>query len=118
MRTSASTFDDQLVALLQSLRRFAFHLTHDPTEARELVQDTVARAMLKRHLWRRGTNLRAWLFTLMKNQNINNLRSIARRGISVEVGKIDLPTTDDPQIGLMVRDLRAAVARLPLEQRR
>ncbi len=53
-------------------------LTGDSTRADDLVQDTLARAWEKRRLWQAGTDLRAWLFTIMHNVYVNQL-SIARR---------------------------------------
>lgn len=51
------------------LRRYAFALTRDMSRADDLVQDTLVRAIAKQRCWRWGTNLRAWLFTIMHHQN-------------------------------------------------
>ena len=56
-----------LVAAIPRLRRYAHVLTRNPTRADDLVQDTLARAWDKRGLWQAGSNLRAWLFTIMHN---------------------------------------------------
>src|SRR5271166_1892145 len=56
------------------LRRYARALTRNRERADDLVQDTLGRALVKEDLWQRGTDLRAWLFTIMHNQNVNNLR--------------------------------------------
>src|SRR5690349_6279755 len=61
------------------LRRYAFALTRNMTRADDLVQDTLVRAIAKQRGWQCGTNLRAWLFTLMHNQNVNGVRRSARR---------------------------------------
>src|SRR5271170_4472615 len=57
------------------LRRYAFALTRNVSRADDLVQDTLVRAIAKQHYWQDGTNLRAWLFTIMHNQNVNVVRS-------------------------------------------
>src|SRR5437588_11485881 len=70
--------DPDLIAALPRLRRYARVLTGDMNRADDLVQDTLARAWEKRRLWRAGTDLRAWLFTIMHNVYVNQL-SVARR---------------------------------------
>ena len=60
-----------LVAALPRLRRYARVLTGDLHRADDLVQDTLARAWEKRRLWQAGSDLRAWLFTIMHNVYVN-----------------------------------------------
>src|SRR5438046_10131869 len=67
-----------LVAALPRLRRYARVLTGDVHRADDLVQDTLARAWEKRRLWQAGSDLRAWMFTIMHNIFVNQ-RVIARR---------------------------------------
>lgn len=62
---------DQLSVLLQS---FAYNLTKNTEDAKDLFQETAFRAMTNREKFRPGTNLKAWLFTIMKNIFINNYR--------------------------------------------
>ena len=98
------------------LRRYARALTGDRSRADDLVQDTLERAWSKFHLFRRGTDLRAWLFTVMHNVYVNQLR--ATRPV-VELDE-DLPELTRPAReadGLVVRDLDRAILRLPAEQR-
>ena len=68
----------ELVAAIPRLRRYARVLTGDPIRADDLVQDTLARAWEKRRLWREGSDLRAWLFTIMHNVHVNQV-ALARR---------------------------------------
>ena len=63
----------ELLAAIPRLRRYARVLTRDATSADDLVQDTLARAWEKRKLWRAGSDLRAWLFTIMHNVFVNQL---------------------------------------------
>ena len=56
------------------MRRYAVALTRNPDRADDLVQATLVRAIAKQHLFKPDTNLRAWLFTLMHNQHVNEVR--------------------------------------------
>src|SRR5947199_5866910 len=68
----------ELLAAIPRLRRYARVLTGETTRADDLVQETLARAWEKRRLWAAGTDLRAWLFTIMRNVFVNQ-RALARR---------------------------------------
>ncbi|MEK7876074.1 MAG: RNA polymerase sigma factor [Pseudomonadota bacterium] len=100
------------------LRRYARALTGERSRADDLVQDTLERALIKLHLWRPGSDMRAWLFTLMHNVFINQLRVQSARStveLDDEAAQVAVrPTQTD---GLEVRDLQAALLRLPEEQR-
>src|SRR5689334_7895115 len=65
----------RLVELIPRLRRYARALVGDRASADDLVQDTLERAWAKLHLYRRGTDLRAWLFTVMHNVHVNRVRA-------------------------------------------
>src|SRR3981081_4220896 len=65
----------QIVELIPRLRRYARALIGDRAAADDLVQDTLERAWVKLHLYRPGTNLRAWLFTVMHNVHVNKVRA-------------------------------------------
>ena len=107
---------ERLVELIPRLRRYARALAGDRASADDLVQDTLERAWSKLHLYRRGTDLRAWLFTVMHNVHVNKIRA-AR---STDVLEEDMPelALRPPQAdALLVRDLERAVARLPVDQR-
>ena len=113
-----------LHAALPRLRRHARVLTGDVHRADDLVQDTLARAWGKRDLWRAGSDLRAWLFTIMHNVHVNQC-TLARR----EAGNVSLDSEDEYSAGWQVaaydnqldrielRELMQQVARLPAEQR-
>jgi len=100
------------------LRRYARALTRDVSRADDLVQSCLTRAIAKQHLWQAGTNLRAWLFTIMHNQRVNDVRHGLREGISVEVADAPELTAQSNAIPtLELRDLERALAKLPHEQR-
>ncbi|MCP1336359.1 sigma-70 family RNA polymerase sigma factor [Futiania mangrovi] len=61
------TVRDEIIALLPNLRAFARSLAHDPARADDLVQDTLVKALSNLDKFRDGTNLKAWLFTILRN---------------------------------------------------
>jgi RNA polymerase sigma-70 factor (ECF subfamily) len=75
----------ELVAAIPRLRRYARVLTGDAARADDLVQDTLARAWEKRRLWQAGTDLRAWLFTVMHNVHVNQLAMLRRESANVSL---------------------------------
>jgi RNA polymerase sigma-70 factor, ECF subfamily len=100
------------------LRRYARALTRDATRADDLVQSCLVRAIAKQHLWERGTNLRAWLFTLLHNQPVNDVRHSMREGTSIELSEApELAAESNAVPSLQLRDLERALAKLPTEQR-
>ncbi len=105
----------RLVELIPRLRRYARALVGDRATADDLVQDTLERAWTKLHLYRRGTDLRAWLFTVMHNVHVNRVR--ATRPTDVLDDELPELAQRAPQgDALLVRDLDRAIARLPAEQ--
>jgi RNA polymerase sigma-70 factor (ECF subfamily) len=112
-------FAARIDELIPRLRRYARALTGERSLADDLVQDTLERAWSKLHLWRGGSDLRAWLFTIMHNVHVNQVRS---RGAQPTVPLDDDDLPDAPVRAsqtdmLEVRDIDAAVRRLPIEQR-
>ena len=108
-----------LEAQLPRLRRYARALTRDPSRADDLVQDTLVRALAKQHLYQDGTNLRAWLFTLMHNQHVNDVRRNVREGDSLDVDTVatHLVAVTDPTASRQLRELDEAIGKLAMEQR-
>jgi RNA polymerase sigma-70 factor, ECF subfamily len=102
------------------LRRYARALTRNPERADDLVQDTLVRALAKQHFWQPGTNIRAWLFTLMHNQNVNTVRRAIREGVSVDIEELASPliATTDPTESRKLFELERGIGQVPLEQRR
>jgi RNA polymerase sigma-70 factor, ECF subfamily len=101
------------------LRRYARALTHATDRADDLVQDTLVRALAKIHLWQPGTDIRAWLFTIMHHQYVNTVRREARERATVDIEHVSptLAATTDPTAGRQLIELDRALARLPSEQR-
>ena len=107
---------ERLVELIPRLRRYARALAGDRASADDLVQDTLERAWTKLHLYRRGTDLRAWLFTVMHNVHVTRVRS-ARATDPLEEEMPELAQPASQGDSLVVRDLDRAIVRLPDEQR-
>jgi len=114
-----SDFNRLLEEQIPRLRRYARALTKNIERADDLVQDTLIRALTKQHLWQAGTNLRAWLFTLMHNQNINTARHSIRESqmIDVETMSNVLAATTDPTASRQLCELDRALNQLAQEQR-
>lgn len=112
-----SEYDSLITQQVPRLRRYARALTGDRAAADDLVQDTLERALSRFHLWRRGSDLRAWLFTIMHNIFVNQARSRMRHPHEA----LDGPTADALQYREPdwsdLRDIGDALARLPVEQR-
>jgi RNA polymerase sigma factor (sigma-70 family) len=107
---------DSIVELIPRLRRYARALAGERMAADDLVQDTLERAWSKLHLYRRGTDLRAWLFTVMHNVYVNQVRA-ARPTVPLDE---EMPETFQPareSDGLMLRDLDVSIRKLPTDQR-
>ena len=111
-------FHKLLEAQIPRLRRYARALTRD-ARADDLVQDTLLRAIAKQDRWEPGTNLRAWLFTLMHNQHVNNVRRANREAGTVDIDEVSssLTAVSDPTASRQLRELERALGELPSEQR-
>jgi RNA polymerase sigma-70 factor (ECF subfamily) len=111
-----SDFASRIEELIPRLRRYARALTGDRGAADDLVQDTLERAWVKLHLWRRGSDLRAWLFTIMHNVYVNQVRG-RREELALDDEHLESPQRPTQTDLLEVRDIDAALRRLPPEQR-
>lgn len=104
---------------IPSLRRYARALLGERSRADDLVQDTLERAWGRLHLWRSGSDLRAWLFTIMHNLYVNQLRQNHNSlvGVSLDEEALNIPIRATQEDGLEMHDLMAALSRLPDEFR-
>jgi len=110
-----------LIACLPRLRRYARALLGERAGADDLVQDTVERGWRQLASWRPGSDMRAWLFGIMHNLHVDQLRQPALPTAPLEDADADgLPlaaVSSEPGSGLALRDLDAALRQLPPEQR-
>ncbi len=102
------------------LRRFARALTNDPVFSDDLVQDTLERALTRLHLFDETRNLRTWLYTILRNLFINEVRKHGQRGYHVNIDEVvehnfaqDANQTDS----MIGQEIVKALTQLPDEQR-
>src|SRR5437763_14442213 len=92
------------------LRRYARALTRSADRADDLVQEALVRAIAKSHLWQAGTNIRAWLFTIMHNQHVNTVRRAMRDEATADVEQLSSShaAITDPTASRQLRELETA----------
>src|SRR5260221_6637380 len=104
---------------IPGLRRYARALTRDLIRPDDLVQSCLMRAFAKQHLWQPGTHLRGWLFTLLHNEHVNEVRRSVREGqtVAIEDAAPVLTIKSNAIDALQLRDLERALGKLAPEQR-
>ncbi|MFP4043017.1 MAG: RNA polymerase sigma factor [Rhodosalinus sp.] len=109
---------DEIALHLKPMRLFALSLTRDLSRADDLVQDTVVKAWTNIDKFQPGTNMRAWLFTILRNTFYSERRR-AKREVSDVDGMLAgrIATKPDHDGRLALNDFRAAFEQLPDEQR-
>ena len=101
-----------MVALVPQMHTFARSLCRDGVKADDLVQEALARALANIDRFRPGTNLKAWLFTIVRNEHYSQLR---RR--KFEAVGVDTDSLPEPSVPLELRDLNRALSTLSPGQR-
>jgi RNA polymerase sigma-70 factor (ECF subfamily) len=118
MTETLASWRSDVVALIPALRAFAWSLSHNAADADDLVQEALTKAWAHRDRFEPGTNLRAWLFTILRNTYYTSLVR-RRREVSDESGKyaatLSAPATQDWSMAL--KNLQASLQRLPTEHR-
>lgn len=114
-------FEEEMLALLPRLRRFARSLTRDQADADDLSQLSVERALKARDQWQPGTRLDAWMYRIMRNIWIDEARARARRAQTFAPEEEGLSVGDDGheaiERNVEMSDVDRAMAKLPDEQR-
>jgi RNA polymerase sigma-70 factor (ECF subfamily) len=115
---SAALMKADLLKLLPNLRAFAVSLCGDLAQADDLVQDTLVKAWEHQAKFEPGTNLRAWLFTILRNTYFTRFRK-HRREVSDPDGLHAAAVVCEPtqEIHIQIQEVRAALPLLPPEQR-
>jgi RNA polymerase sigma-70 factor (ECF subfamily) len=111
--------DELVLQHIPRLRRYARALLGDSDRAEDLVQETLARALGRLHFWRRGSDMRAWLFTIMHNQFANDCRRARIRPDTVPLDDIcaEAAATDSAELCAGLQDIEQALMQLPEAQR-
>ncbi|HUF55715.1 MAG TPA: sigma-70 family RNA polymerase sigma factor [Thermohalobaculum sp.] len=114
----SQTFKAELVEALKPLRGFARTFHRDPARADDLVQETVMKAWENREKFREGTNMRAWLFTILRNSYYSEMRKKTREVEDADGALTAALSEKGGQEGHMaMRDFRLALAELSDDQR-
>ncbi len=111
---AGNDFHDMVVEVIPSLRRYARSLTRDASDADDLVQETLLRAIMHVESFKPGTNLHAWLFTIMRNRFYTLIRRSSREPVGAEdcvSGSVVCPPPQETQMEL--RDVERALLNLP-----
>ncbi len=109
-----------MIDAIPNLRRYARALKGNTDAADDLVQDCLSRAMGRLHLFTPGTNMRAWLFSILHNQHVNNTRRSARQPDRQALESV--PESVQSSLGqqearLELQDIGVALDTLPIEQK-
>ncbi|MBX7226647.1 MAG: sigma-70 family RNA polymerase sigma factor [Chitinophagales bacterium] len=116
-------FQDNVLDFSSSLKPFAIKLTRNTEEAEDLLQETFLKAFSNASKFQEGTNLKAWLFTIMKNIFINNYRKHQKTGSTVDISEkefvVDVKhfTHNLGEAAFVQQDLQRALSLLPAEFR-
>lgn len=113
-----TTFKREMLATLPSLRAFAVSLTGKHDKADDLVQDTVMKAWAKQSSFEMGTNIKAWLFTILRNEFYSQMRKRGREVQDSDGVFTERLSVHPSQYGSMdLEDFKTALAKLPDDQR-
>jgi RNA polymerase sigma factor (sigma-70 family) len=117
----AVEFDRMLLDNREFLQPFAFSLTRDNESAKDLLQETIYRALANREKYNTGTNIKAWLYTIMRNIFINNYRRKSRQTVIFDPSPNDFlinqnqsAVTNKAELVLNMKELEKAVHELPV----
>lgn len=115
---SASSWRDDIVSMIPALRAFAWSVSRNGSDADDLVQETLIKAWTHRDKFQEGTNLRAWLFTILRNTYYTSLTR-RKREVQDEDGKAAAALTSAPSQDwtMAMRSLQEALAQLPATHR-
>ncbi|WP_375176041.1 sigma-70 family RNA polymerase sigma factor [Pseudooceanicola sp.] len=116
--TRGTEDDFDIIEHIPTLRGFAWALTRRHEDVDDLVQETLTKAIAKSHLYRRGTNLRAWLVTIMRNTFYNDVAKRSRE----RTGQVDCvssrPSTKPTQEwSLRGKEMQRVIAEMPAHYR-
>src|ERR1700748_1412620 len=115
-------FNTMVLRQATSLRSYALHFTRDADDANDLVQDTMLKAITYYNKFKEGTNLKGWLYTIMKNTFINNYRRVVKMNSFItksdEIPSANLLYSSTSNLGegkFVMEDINKAMTKLPKE---
>ncbi|MEM7567368.1 MAG: sigma-70 family RNA polymerase sigma factor [Pseudomonadota bacterium] len=116
--TASPAFRDDLINAIPSLRAFAMSLCNHPERADDLVQETLVKAWANMNSFTEGTNMRAWLFTILRNNFYSEFRKRRHEVEDADGALAGKLSTVPEQFGHMdMQDFQAALKKLPEDQR-
>ncbi|MFW2475801.1 MAG: RNA polymerase sigma factor [Sediminibacterium sp.] len=117
---SVLEFNQVLLNNTDFLKPFAFTLTRDTEAAKDLVQETMYRALANRDKYNVGTNIKAWLYTIMRNIFINNYRRKSKQAVVLDNSPNDfLINSNQPMVSndaiatINIKEVKSAIHNLP-----
>ena len=118
-------FSNMVQQVAQSLRPAAMNLTRDADDAKDLVQETLLKALNNRDKFKAGTNIKAWLYTIMRNTFINNYNKVIKRSSNIDSAEyLQYLNTDENYITqnkgaatFVMNDINEAIANLSEDHR-
>jgi len=119
MDASTDSARAEMLAVLPRLRRFARALTRNATDADDLVQDTIERALKNLHRWTPGTRMDSWMYKIAQNLWLDTLRSrrVRSRDTNEDAGNLSIDGVRAADSSLLLSRTREALTELPTEQR-
>ncbi len=116
MEASLDHFQTDIINFSATLRPFAYNLTKDMEEAKDLVQETVFKALRYKDKFNEGTNLKAWMFTIMRNIFINNYRRKVKQNTIVDtsdnqyvINSSPIVARNDGENKMVMKDITNAI---------
>lgn len=117
-RPNSEEFRAEIIKLVPQLRAFSRGLTGSRDRADDLVQDTLMRAIAGEHLFRPGTNLRAWLFTILRNRHLSEFRRRRYDGGGIDdVPEAVVAVSGNQQSALELKEVQALLMTVPVKLR-
>ena len=117
---STVEFNQSLISNTEYLKPFAMTLTRDMEAAKDLIQETLYRALANREKYNAGTNIKAWMYTIMRNIFINNYRRSAKQNTIFDSTPNDylldynqFSTANAAEATLSLKEIKEAVYELP-----
>ena len=111
---SIQEFDNLLINHSDGLKPFAIALTRDQETAKDLCQETLYKAFAYREHYQPGTNIKAWLFTIMRNIFINDYRRNKKKGQVMEIAEASQPHYSlSAEINIRLKEIHTAIQELP-----
>jgi len=117
---STIEFNQSLITNTEYLKPFAMTLTRDMESAKDLIQETLYRALANKDKYNAGTNIKAWMYTIMRNIFINNYRRSAKQNTIFDNTPNDFlldynqfTTVNEAETTLSLKEIKAAIYHLP-----